>query len=268
MAYPLIASFLYSFTDFSVLREPVYIGGENYRELAQDEVFWISFKNTLVYAGMAIPIGLVVAIGLALLLNHRVRGITVYRAIFYLPSLVPMIALAVLWLFLFNGERGLVNQLLGGMGITGPNWLGDTFWTKPALALISIWGVGNAVVIYLAGLQSVPDTLYEAADLDGASPWVKTRHVTLPMISPVIQFNLVMGIITALQIFAVPYVMFPNGTPARSTYFYSVYLFDNAFRFQKMGYACAMGWILFLVIFALTMFAIRATEKRVYYGGA
>ncbi len=267
LAYPLAASVYYSFTDYSVLREPVFIGAQNYSDLMRDELFWKTLENTLVFALLALPASLVVSVGIALLLNSRVKGMAFYRTAVYIPSLVPMIALAMIWLWMFNGERGLVNELLGGVGIKAPNWIGDPSWSKPALALIALWGIGNAVVIYLAGLQDVPQSLYESAELDGATPWKKTRFVTLPMISPVIQFNLIMGIIAALQIFAVPYVMFPNGSPARSTYFYTMYLFDNAFRYQKMGYACAMGWILFLLIFALTMIALRATEKRVHYGG-
>lgn len=271
MAYPLIASVYYSFCDYSVLRKPVFIGADNYVELWNDEVFWIALKNTFVYAAIALPIGLVISIALALLLNTNVKGMAIYRTIFYIPSLVPMVSLAMLWLWIFNGEQGLLNgilnPILGLIGKSGPSWLGDPNWSKPALGLISIWGVGNAVVIYLAGLQDVPTSLYEAADLDGATPWRKTWHVTLPMISPVIQFNLIMGIIGALQIFAVPYIMFPAGAPERSTYFYTSYIFDNAFSFQKMGYASAMGWILFLIIFVLTMVSLKISDKRVHTGG-
>ncbi len=267
LAYPLLSSIYYSFTDYSVLRKPVFTGLENYSDLMGDEVFWLTLKNTAVYAALALPIGLLVSVSLALLLNTKVRGMAFYRTIFYLPSLVPLVSLAMLWLWMFNGQRGLVNELLVLVGITGPNWLGDVGWSKPALAIISLWGIGNAIVIYLAGLQDVPDSLYEAADLDGASAWKKTRYVTLPMISPVIQFNLIIGIIGTLQVFAIPYIMLPGGAPARSSYFYTMYLFDNAFRFQKMGYACAMGWILFLLIFALTMIALKVSEKRVHYGG-
>jgi len=178
-----------------------------------------------------------------------------------------MVSLAVLWLWIFNGEYGVLNVFLKGIGIPSPpNWLSDTLWSKPALILMSMWGVGNAMVIYLAGLQDVPQQLYEAADLDGAGGWAKTRHVTLPMISPVILFNIIMGIIGTLQIFTVPYVMFPGGAPARSTYFYTMYLFDNAFIYHKMGYACAMGWIMFLIILGLTLIALKFSERHVHYG--
>jgi len=267
LAYPLLASIYYSFCDYSVLRPPVWIGLRNYTNLFQDEVFYKTLSNTALYAIFALPLGMLVATGLALLLNTKVRGLAVYRTIFFLPSLVPMVSLAVLWLWLFNGENGLVNIGLGFLGIKGPNWLSDPEWSKPALILLSLWGTGNAMVIYLAGLQDVPVQLYEAADLDGASPWAKVRNVTIPMISPVILFNLIMGIIGTLQVFTVPYVMFPGGSPARSTYFYTMYLFDNAFRYQKMGYACAMGWIMFVIILVLTMISLRLSEKHVHYGG-
>lgn len=268
LAYPLAASIYYSFCDYSVLKPPVWIGTANYTELMRDEVFWIALKNTLVYAALALPLGTILAIALALLLNTKVRGMAFYRTIFFLPSLVPMVSLAVLWLWLFNGERGIVNLGLESVGVGGRNWLGDPAWSKPALVLLGLWGAGNAMVIYLAGLQDVPQQLYEAADLDGASPWTKTRHVTLPMISPVILFNVIMGMIGTLQVFTVPYIMFPGGVPARSTYFYTMYLFDNAFRYHKMGYASAMGWIMFLIILSLTMLSIKLSERKVYYEGS
>jgi multiple sugar transport system permease protein len=267
LLYPLLASLYYSFCDYSVLREPVWIGMANYSGLMRDEVFWISLKNTFVYAAMALPLGLVVALGLAMLLNTKVRGMGLYRTLFFVPSVVPMVSLAVLWLWMFNAEFGLVNHGLRAVGIGGPMWLSDPTWSKPALVLLGVWGVGNAMVIYLAGLQNVPQSLYEAADLDGAGAWAKTRCVTIPMISLVILFNLVMGIIGTLQVFTVPYVMFPGGAPARSTYFYTMYLFDNAFRYQNMGYASAMGWIMFVIILLLTLAALKLSERHVHYGG-
>jgi multiple sugar transport system permease protein len=268
LAYPLLASIYYSFCDYSVLRAPVYIGSSNYRALAGDAVFWQSLGNTLWYAAWAIPISTVVAIALALLLNTRVRGMTVYRTIFFIPSLLPMVALAVLWQWIFNGQQGILNDVLKRISfglIKGPNWLGDTNFSKWALVLLAAWSVGNAMVIYLAGLQDVPQPLYEAAELDGATWWQKTRNVTLPMLSPVILFNVIMGIIGSLQVFTVPYVISPAGSPARSIYFYSMYLFDNAFIYHKMGYACAMGWIMFVLILLLTWVALRVSERHVYY---
>ncbi len=267
LAYPVGASLYYSMCDYSVLRPPVWIGTLNFRNLFNDEVFWLSLKNTGVYAVMALPLGMATAISLALLLNTKVRGMTVYRTIFFLPSLVPTIPLAVLWLWVFNGEHGILNEVLRRVGMPAPNWLSDTAWSKPALALMALWGAGNAMVIYLAGLQDVPTEMYEAAELDGAGWWARTRNVTLPFLSPVILFNGIMGIIGTLQIFAEPYVMFPGGSPARSTYFYTMYLFDNAFIYHKMGYACAMGWIMFLIILVLTLVALRVSEKHVHYQG-
>ena len=267
LAYPLAASMYYSFCDYSVLKPPVWIGAANYVELFHDEVFWKTVSNTAVYATMALPISMLIGIGLAMLLNSKIKGMAFYRTIFFLPSLVPMISLAVLWLFILNSDSGVLNQALGALHIKGPNWLGDTMWTKPALVVTGVWGVGNAMLIYLASLQDVPASLIEAADLDGANGWQKTKNVTLPMISPVILFNLIMGIIGTLQVFAVPYVMLPDGGPERSAYFYTAYLFDNAFRYNKMGFACAMGWIMFSVILILTLVSLKLSEKHVHYQG-
>ncbi|HLH81485.1 MAG TPA: sugar ABC transporter permease [Chthonomonas sp.] len=267
MLYPVVASIYFSFCDYSVLHPPVFIGLANYRDLIHDAIFWQTVQNTIVYTLWALPISALVALSLALLLNTKVRGMAFYRTIFFIPSLVPMVALAILWQWIFNGQYGILNAFLQDLGIKGPNWLGDPAWSKTALVVLSAWGVGNAMVIYLAGLQDVPRQLYEAADLDGAGWWAKTIHVTLPMISPVILFNVIMGIIGTLQIFTVPYVISPQGAPARSIYFYAMYLFDNAFIYHKMGYACAMGWILFVVILILTLIALKFSERHVHYGG-
>lgn len=267
LLYPLGASIYFSLCDYSVLRPPIFVGLDNYRNLFADALFWTALKNTAIYAVISFPATVVVSLALALLLNTKVKGMAFYRTIFFIPSLVPVVSSAVLWMWLFNNEYGLINQLLGAVGIEGPNWMASTFWSKPALVVMAVWGVGNAVVIYLAGLQDVPVQLYEAADIDGAKPWRKTWNITLPMLSPVILFNGIMGIIGTLQVFVQPYIMFPDGAPARSTYMYTMYLYDNAFRFHKMGYASAMGWILFVIIFGLTMLALRSTDKRIHYGG-
>lgn len=267
LVYPVLASLFYSFTSYSVLRPPRWIGLENYQELMADEVFWTSLKNTLYYCVGAVPLSTVVAIGLAMLLNTRVRGMALYRTLFFLPSLVPMVALGTLFLWVFNADYGILNAALRGIGISPPNWLGDPTWSKSTLILISTWGCGQAMIIYLAGLQNVPVSLYEAADLDGARVWAKTRHVTVPMLSPVILFNVIMGLIGAIQIFAVPYVMFPGGAPARSTYFFAMYLYDNAFQYQRMGYASAMGWVMFLITLALTLISLKISERHVHYEG-
>lgn len=267
--YPILTSFAYSFTEYSVLAKPVFVGLGNYQDLLTDEVFWKSLWNTLFYAGLALPLGSALALVLALLLNTGVKGLGFYRTAFFIPSLVPMIALAILWLWIFNPEFGVLNYALKCVGISAPDWLGSPHWTKPAFVLMSLWGVGNAVVIYLAALQEVPTSLFEAAELDGANAWQKIRHVTLPTISPVIFFNVVMGLINCLQIFAIPYVMtFPNpGNPSRSALFYTMYLYDNAFRYLRMGYACAMAMILFGIILTLTWLLFRITRKYVHYRG-
>lgn len=266
--YPILASLYFSLCDYSVLQPARFIGLGNYADLVTDEVFWVALKNTLVYAALALPLGLLVSFCTAVLLNTGVRGMTVYRTIYFLPSLVPAVASAILWLWLFNGEYGVLNVALAKVGITGPGWLSDPRWSKPALVLMSLWGVGHAVVIYLAGLQDVPQQLYEAAELDGANGLQKLWHVTVPMMSPVILFNLIMGMIGALQMFALPYIMLPGGQPARSAYFYAVYLYDNALPYLQMGYASAMAWILFLVTLALTFLALRVSSRHVHYEGA
>ena len=265
--YPLLASIYFSFCDYDVLQSAVWIGGLNYRDMMSDEVFWKSLYNTLYFAAFSLPLGMISSVAMAILLNQSVRARPVFRTIYFLPSLVPMVAGAVLWWWILNGKFGLLNQGLALLGIEGPSWLGDEKWTKPSLILMSVWGVGNAVVIYLAALQDVPRSLYESAELDGASFWQKTRYITLPMISPVLYFNLIMGVIGSLQVFAQPYIMLGGGGPNRSALFYAVYLFQNAFEYRQMGYACAMAWILFLLIILLTWLATASTRKRLFYAG-
>ena len=267
LLYPILASLYFSLCEYSVLMKPYFIGLGNYADLLTDDVFWVTIRNTLFYAVFALPLGVIVSLGLAILLNTGVRGMTVYRTIFFVPSLVPMVALAILWLWIFNGEHGVLNYVLRLIGIQGPGWLSDPAWSKPALILLTLWGVGHAVVIYLAGLQGAPQQLYEAAELDGANWLQKVRHVTIPMVSPVILFNTIMGLIGVFQFFAVPYVMSPRGQPARSTYFFAMYLYDNAFSYLRMGYASAMAWIMFLVILVLTLLALKFSEKHVHYEG-
>jgi multiple sugar transport system permease protein len=202
-AYPVLASLYYSFCDYSILQRPVWIGVENYRQLLRDDVFWLSLRNTLFFTLFSVPLGCVLSLSLAVLLNCEVRGRAIFRTFFYLPSIVPAVASSMLWLWIFNGEYGVLNQALGPLlqplGISPPAWLGDPAWAKPALVLMSLWGVGNSVIIYLAGLQDVPRELLESAELDGAGAIRRFWHVTLPLISPVIYFNVVMGIIGATK---------------------------------------------------------------------
>ena len=261
---PIALAFYYSFCEFSLLKTPMFIGADNYRELMRDEVFWISMRNTIYYASMALPMGLLVSLGLAMLLNVKMPGQAIFRTIIFLPSLVPIVASAMLWLWLFNARLGLINTALAKLHLTGPGWLTDPSWAMPALVLMSLWGVGYTVVIYLAGLQDVPKELYEAAELDGAGLWGRLWHVTLPMLSPVIFFNLIMAIIGVIQVFDVPYIM-TQGGPARATYFVSMYLRDRAFTDLRMGYASAIAWMMFVLVLALTGVAFWTSSRWVHY---
>ncbi len=274
-AYPVVASLYYSFCDYSILKSPVWCGLENYHQLVQDGLFWKSLRNTLFYAGLSVPLGTVVALGLAVLLNCEVKGRSVYRLLFFMPSIVPAVASAMLWLWIFNGEYGLMNgflsPILAPFGLHAPTWLADPAWSKPALVIMSLWGTGNAMVIYLAGLQNVPGELYDAAAIDGASAWQRFCHVTLPVIAPVVAFNAIMAIISAMQLFAQAYIMSEaangngnasDGNPARSTLFYTIYLFSTAFQDLRMGYASAMAYILFLITALLTWMAARLSRGR------
>jgi multiple sugar transport system permease protein len=261
---PVALSLYYSFCDFTLLQPPVPVGWENYRQLMGDPVFWQSLKTTAYYALLALPAGMLVSLGRALMLNVGNRGEGIYRTIIFLPSLVPAIASAMLWSWIFNKKLGLLNNVLEKIGIAGPGWLTQPEWVIPALALMSLWGVGYTVVIYLAGLQDVPAELYEAAEIDGALGWRRLWHVTLPVLSPVIFFNLIMAVIGSLQILTTPYVM-TGGGPARASYFYTMYLYENAFTHLKMGYASAMAWVQLLIILTLTALAFWSSRKWVHY---
>ncbi len=266
-AYAIAASFYYSLCRYDILSPPQWIGLKNYhRLLISDDVFRRSLWNTLYMVIFGLPIGLAASLGLSLLLNLKVKGMALYRTIFYIPSLVPAVALATLWMWLLNTDIGLVNVMLGKIGIAGPGWLTDPSWAKPALILMGLWGVGGSAIIYLAGLQGIPDHLYEAAELDGAGMIQKFRHVTLPMISPVIFFNLIMGLIGSFQYFTQVYIM-TNGGPQESTLFYALYLFNRAFVDLKMGYASAMAWLLFVITLVCTLLVFKTSARWVYYEG-
>jgi multiple sugar transport system permease protein len=263
---PMALSLYWSFCDYSLLQSPVFRGVENYRQILHEGDFWLSLRKTMYYAVMALPAGMCVSLGLAILLNTKIRGLSIYRTIIFLPSLVPIVASALLWMWIFNAKYGLINEFLAHFGIQGPNWIADVNTAMPSLALMSLWGVGHTVVIYLAGLQDVPYELYEAAEIDGAKSWSRLWNVTIPMISPVIFFNLVMAIIGTFQVFAVPYMM-TQGGPFHATYFYTMYLYDNAFNFLKMGYASALAWIQLLIVLFLTAIAFWTSSRWVYYQG-
>lgn len=264
-AYPIAASFYYSLTDYTVLRPPRWVGFANYAYLLNgDEYFWrFAVFNTL-YMFLELPVSIVLGVGLAMLLNQRLRGMAVFRTIFYLPVLVPAVASALLWLWLLNPQYGLTNQALSRVGLSPLGWLSDPRWSKPAFILMDLWGVGGGMVIYLAALQGVPEHLYEAALLDGANAWQKFWHVTLPMISPVLFFSVIMGVIGTFQYFTQAFVM-THGGPELSTTFYALYLFANAFEYFRMGSACAMAWLLFGVTMIATLLVFRSSARWVYY---
>jgi multiple sugar transport system permease protein len=265
--YPVSASIYYSFCRYSVLQPAKFIGLLNYKDLFTDPIFWKSLINTFYYVGFMLPLGFVVSMSLALLLNSKVRSMSLYRLIFFIPSLVPMVAASILWMWIFNGEYGLLNNFLMHIGLSNPpNWLQDIRYAKMAIIIMSLWAMGNTVIIYLAGLQDVPRSLYESAEIDGANWFGQLRHVTLPMISSVIYFNMIMAIIASFQIFAQPYIM-TGGGPQRATTFYTLYLYQVAFEDFRMGYASAMAWILFVIILFLTIMVTRASREQVYYRG-
>jgi multiple sugar transport system permease protein len=270
-AGPIIASFLLSFTDYSVFKSPVWIGVGNYREmLVEDPLILKAFWNTLFYTGLAVPLHTAASLAVALLLNRKVRGLPLWRTFFYLPCVVSGIAMGVLWRWMLNPEVGLVNTMLGPilrlLDLPSPQWLLDPVLAKPAYVLMSLWSVGGGMIIFLASLQSVPQHLYEAAEIDGAGRWAQFRHVTFPMITPVVFFQLTMGLIGSFQIFAQAYVMSGRGVD-NSTLFYVYYLFEQAFRYFRMGYASAMAWVLFGGILAVTVLKFKIAKHWVYYEG-
>lgn len=266
--YPMATSLYYSFTIYHPLKAAEWIWFDNYLEMIQDELFWKALANTLYMVAIGVPITLAGSFLCALLLNLKVRGQSIYRVIYFLPSIVPTVASIMLWVWIMNPQSGMVNTLLGNLGIDGPNWLSNPAWSKPALILLGLWGMGGTIVIYLSGLQDVPTSLMEAAELDGASWWQKLRHVVIPMISPITVFVLITGVIAMFQYFAQAYVFRGShglGYPLDSTLFYSVYLYQVAFLYLKMGYASAMAWILFIIIMICTVALLKLSERYTYY---
>ncbi len=270
---PVLASLYLSFTSYDIVSPPKWIGLANYQRMfAEDLLYRKSLGVTTYYSLLSIPLSLVVAYLIALLMNQRVRGIAVYRTLWYLPSLVPATVNGVLWLWLLNRDFGPVNYFLRLVGLPAPAWLSDPSWTIPSLVLVHLWAVGNSILIFLAGLQGVPQHLYEAAEVDGATWWDKLRHVTLPMTSSIVFFNLVIGIIQSFQVFALVYTLYtPSPTeatsagPENAALVYVMYLYRNAFQNFRNGYASAMAWVLLLIIMALTLVVFRTQGRWVYY---
>ncbi|MFA6242170.1 MAG: extracellular solute-binding protein [Candidatus Hydrogenedentales bacterium] len=261
---PIFFSLVMSFSQYDVFNPPKFVGFANYVNLVtNDPLFYKSLWNT-VYMGLSVPVGMVVGLGIAMLLSREVRGMGVYRTIFYLPAVMPAVAASILWLWIFNPQEGVLNSVLGQFGVPNIKWLQDEAWSKPALIIMIVWGAGGSMIIWLAGLKGIPQHLYEAAELDGAGPLLRFRHVTIPMLSPYILFNLIMGLIGTFQVFTQAYIM-TRGGPLDSTLFYVYALFNNAFRYMKMGYASAMAWILFAIVLLLTVWQIRLSRRWVHY---
>ena len=262
---PVVFSFIMSLHKWDMVNTPQMVGLANYRTIFTDDFrFLRSLEVTAIYAAFSVPLGLVFSLALAMLLNMSVRGMRVFRSIFYIPAILPGVAVAMVWLTVFKPHGGVFNSLLGMLGIDPVPWLTSTEWALPSFIIMSLWGVGGGMIIYLAGLQSIPTQLYEAAQIDGAGSWAKFRHVTLPMLSPTVFFNLVMGVIGSFQVFTSSFIM-TQGGPAYSTLFYVLYLYQKAFKYLQMGYACALAWILFAVILTLTLIIFRTSARWVYY---
>ncbi|MBX6770922.1 MAG: sugar ABC transporter permease [Chloroflexi bacterium] len=266
-AGPIVASAYLSLTQYDIANPPVFIGLGNYVALARDPLFWKSLSVTTSYAILALPLGLVASIALALLLNLRLPGLSIWRTIYYLPSVTSGVAVALLWQWIFQPTFGLLNVVLYQVfHVVGPQWLYDSNWVIPAFVIMSLWSVGGSMLIYLGGLQNIPTQLYEAAEIDGAGAWARLWHITLPMLTPVILFNLILGIIGVFSYFTNAYVM-TQGGPNYASYFYLLALYQNAFEFLKMGVASAQAWIFFVIVLVLTIITLKSANYWVYYEG-
>ena len=266
---PMVASLYLSLTRYNIARPPEFVGLQNYvQAFTEDKLFFPSLLRTFTFAFVVVPIGQTGSLLLATLLNERLKGQNVYRALYFLPSLTPAVAAAIMWQWLLNPESGIVNYLLAQIGIRGPAWLGSVEWAIPAIIIVALWQNvgGNRMLIFLAGLQGVPQELYEAAEIDGAGPVSKFWNVTLPMISPTMFFNLVLGVIGALKVFTIAFVA-AKGGPAYATWFFALHIYTQAFEYFNMGYAAALSWVFFLVLLTFTLIQFRASSRWVYYAG-
>ena len=264
-ALPMFASLIISFTEWDMLSKPEWVGFENYKTLFfEDPLALHSLNITILFTIVSIPLNIVFGLALAMLLNTSIRGLAIFRTIFYLPAILSGVAVALMWRWIFSTEFGLLNALLSMIGIEGPAWLTDRIWVLPSFVIMRLWSVGGGMIIYLAGLQSIPTNLYEAANIDGANWWHRTRFITLPMLSPTIFFQLIVGFIFSMQIFTEAFIM-TNGGPADASLFYLLYLYRQAFQYFDMGYASALAWVLFVVILVLTIILFKTGKSWVYY---
>ena len=264
-AGPLLAVIYLSFTEYPILSEPTWIGTRNYEEIfTDDDQFVTSLVNTAVYVGIRVPLHLGLAFALALMLNRTIRGIGIFRTAIYLPSMIPIVAMSVIWRILLDPRVGYVNYFGGLLGLPEINWLTSESWVKPVIVFVSLWHVGIPMIIFLAGLGGIPEQLYEAAEIDGATPWQKLLNVTVPMMTPVILYNVIIDIINSFQVFAYAFIM-TRGGPNDATLFYVLYVYRQAFQFFQMGYAAALSVILLVIVLILTVILLRSSDRWVHY---
>jgi len=266
-AGPMIFAAYISLTEWPVLGKPEFVGLLNFENMLSDDLLWESLRLTIVYTLIVVPLNVIVGLFLAILLNQKIRALSFFRTLFYIPSVITGVAVSILWWTVFNTEYGLLNSLLQEIGIPAIPWLTHTKWVLPAFIIISLWQVGGGVIIYLAGLQGIPTELYDAASIDGAGSWSRFRRITLPMLSPVLLFTLVLGIIGTFQSFTNALII-TNGGPSNASLFYVLYIYRNAWAFNRMGYAAAMSWLLFVVILVVTIIVFRLTSARIFYPGS
>lgn len=265
---PMIASLILSFTDYAIINKPKFIGLHNYTNLfnGNDPFFYKSLIATLYYVVLSVPIGIMFHFGVALLMNRNIRGKSFFRAIYYVPSVIPIVASCTIWMWLYNPNFGLINYLLKALHLPTSQWLASEKAVVPSIVITAIWIAGNTMVVFLAGLQDIPKNLYEAIEVDGGNSMHKFIYATLPMMTPTIFFNLIMGIINGFQVFIQPLIM-TDGGPNNASLFYGMYLFRQGFQFSKMGSACAIGWVLFIIIMIITAIVFKTSGSWVYYSG-
>jgi len=261
---PILIATALGFYKYSILNPPRFVGLANFVDVFKDSLFWTSLSNSFYMVYIGVPLQILAGLSVALLLNMKVKGLAYYRAIYYLPAIVPMVASAILWLWMFNPQFGYINAALSFIGIQGPEWLGSTVWAKPAFIMMRVWAAGATMIIYLAGLKNIPVQFYEAAELDGANSFQKFLRITLPLLTPTLFFTSLTGVIFAFQIFTQAYIM-TGGGPVDSTMFLVYYLYDSAFVYFKMGYACAITLILFFIILAFSLFQVKIAPLWVHY---
>ncbi|MEQ8671601.1 MAG: sugar ABC transporter permease [Aggregatilineales bacterium] len=264
---PIIASLFLSFTRWNIVGDPIWVGLDNYQTIFTEDIrFKKAVEVTLTYSVFYLPLEVLCGIGMAVLMNQKLRGIGIFRTLFYMPSVVPQVAAALVWVWMLNRRYGVINTLLGGVGVDGPNWLGSPDYVLPSLILIALWGVGGSAIIYLAGLQNIPEVLYEAATVDGANSFQKFFRITLPLLTPTIFFQLVLGLIGVFQTFTPAFIAAgETGGPLQSGLFYMLYIYNRGFVSLRMGYASALAWIMTAFILVITIIVLRSSRYWVYY---